>query len=107
MAPQVNYLVNQSWRSSVLLYISQNLAANAGGSSCTYKWEISPNALIRKLAIPSLRSSVLTVVTELGAAQNPCHSTIGEAPIRCARSTHSRPKWQKNTRVSSFGFSTL
>lgn len=92
MAPQVNYLVNQSWRSSVLLYISQNLAANAGGSSCTYKWEISPNALIRKLAIPSLRSSVLTVVTELGAAQNPCHSTIGEAPIRCARSTHSRPK---------------
>ena len=82
MAPQVNYLVNQSWRSSVLLYISQNLAANAGGSSCTYKWEMSPNALTRKLAIPSRLSSVFTVVTELGAAHSPCQSTIGDTLIR-------------------------
>ena len=102
MAPQVNYLVNQSWRSSVLLYISQNLAANAGGSSCTYKWEISPNALIRKLAIPSLRSSVTKVVTEVGAAHVPCHKTIGEIPSRCESITHSTPKWQKRTIVSLF-----
>ena len=49
------------------------------------------------------RSSVITVVTEVGAAQSVCHSTIGEMFIKWLSSTHSTPKWQKNTMVSLLG----
>lgn len=55
---------------------------------------------MRKEAAPFRRSSVIRVVTEAGAAQAPCHSTIGLTPNRWLSSTHSSPKWQNSTMVS-------
>ena len=54
----------------------------------------------RKEALPSLRSSVITVVTEVGAAQVWCQRSMGEIFISRLSSTHSSPKWQNRTTVS-------
>jgi hypothetical protein len=43
---------------------------------------------------------VTTVVTEEGAAQVPCHITIGDTWSKCESSTLSRPKWHGHMRVS-------
>ena len=42
-------------------------------------------------------------VCEVGAAQVPCHSTIGLAPIKWLSSTHSNPKWQNSATASRLG----
>ena len=34
------------------------------------------------------------------------HKSMGDIPNRCPSITHSTPKWQNNTMVSSLGFST-
>ena len=99
--------IYQSCRCSVLLNISQNRPANAGGSPLIFRWEISPKAETRKYAMPSRRSSVQTVVTEVGAAMKPCQSTIGDMPRRCPSMTHSTPKWQKIAIVLSLGRTAL
>lgn len=53
---------------------------------------MSPKLEILHEANPFFLSSVLTIVTELGVAINPCHKTIGEQFIRWERMTHSTPK---------------
>ncbi|MBQ2183854.1 MAG: hypothetical protein II399_04395, partial [Lachnospiraceae bacterium] len=57
---------------------SLNLPENAGSIPAAYRWEVSPNESIRNWAVPSLLSSVTTVVIEVGAAIEACQSIKGE-----------------------------
>ena len=65
---------------------------DAGGSPAAYRWDKSPNCCTRKVAIPCSRSSVTTVVTEVGSATKLCQRGIGDTESRWLSSTASTPK---------------
>ena len=57
--------------------------------------------------MPFLRSSVVTVVTDVGAAHVPCHKANGDILSKYPSSTLLSAKCVKNTIVSLLGFTAL